>query len=65
MADESLDLERIRKRAAEIGLDKLSDAHLAQLARADKGTRDRLRHIPTDLHMYDEPAHVFRADGEA
>lgn len=65
MADESLDLDRIRKRAAEVGLARLNDAHLEQLARADKGTRERLRHIPSDLHMYDEPAHVFRADGEA
>jgi len=62
MAD---DLEQIRKRAASIGLTKLTDAQLQQLANADKGAQERLGHIPSDLRMYDEPAHVFRAGKEA
>jgi hypothetical protein len=61
MAD---DIEQVRKRAADIGLTNLTDAHLAQLAEADKGAQERLGRIPTDLHMYEEPAHTFRLDGE-
>lgn len=62
MAD---DLELVRQRAAEIGLTNLTEAHLEQLAKADKDARERLDRIPADLHMYEEPAHTFRAGEEA
>jgi len=61
MAD---DLELIRKRAADIGLTNLTVADLQQLAKADAGARKRLGRLPSDLHMYEEPAHVFRLDEE-
>jgi hypothetical protein len=64
MADDGFDLEELRKRAESIGLTSLSDAHLRQLAKADKAAQERRDRIPTDLHMYDEPAHTFRADGK-
>ena len=63
MADK--DLTELKKRAAEIGLTKLTDAHLAQLDRATAGARQRKAHMPDDIHFYDEPAHINRASKEA
>ena len=65
MGGDGIDLDDVRKRAAEIGLTNLTDKHLEQLAKADQGTQQRLGLIPTDLHAYEEPAHIFRADEEA
>jgi hypothetical protein len=54
------------KRAAEqAGLTHLCDDHLAQLARARDAVESMLSRIPRNLHMYDEPAHTFRASQEA
>jgi hypothetical protein len=64
MSDDGIDLDEVKKRATEIGLTNLTDNHLEQLGKADKGTQERLRRIPSDLHMYEEPAHTFRADEE-
>jgi len=57
--------DALRRRAESIGLTRLTDAHLDQL---ESGTSaaDRLRRaVPQDLHMYDEPALVFRCGDEA
>jgi len=63
MADKNL--TELKKQAAEIGLTKLTDAHLAQLDRATAGSRQRKTQMPDDIHFYDEPAHINRASEEA
>ncbi len=63
MADK--DLTELKKRATEIGLTKLTDAHLAQLDRATAGSRQRKGLMPDDIHFSDEPAHINRASEEA
>jgi hypothetical protein len=59
MPDES-GLEEMRKMAAAIGLTRLSEEHLRQLARATRTAEARRAALPTaDLAPTDEPAHVF------
>jgi hypothetical protein len=54
-----------RDRARALGLDRLSDEHLAQFARAAAGLQRHLERLPRDLPPGQEPAHVFRARGGA
>ena len=51
--------------AERAGLTHLSHVHLTQFAKAKASIANLLGHIPRDLHMYDEPAHTFRASQEA
>lgn len=62
MSENRDDLKRAAERA---GLTHLSDAHLAQLAKARDAVANMLSRIPRNLHIYDEPAHIFRASQEA
>lgn len=62
MSENRDDLKRAAERA---GLTHLPDAHLSQLARARDSVANMLSRMPRDLHMYDEPAHIFRASQEA
>jgi hypothetical protein len=55
----------IRELARAAGLDKLTDEHLAQLARAAAGMRRHIERLPKDLPVSDEPAHVFQAKAHA
>lgn len=55
----------LKDEAARAGLTNLSDAHLEQFAKARASVENLLSRIPRDLHMYDEPAHTFRASQEA
>jgi len=58
-------LDEIRRMAADIGLTRLTDEHLAQLARAAAAARARRATLPTaDLTAADEPAHVLRLASE-
>ena len=60
---EDLTLDEIRRMAAEIGLTRLSDAHLQQLLKATRVARARRATLPfTPLVPADEPAHVYRFD---
>ncbi len=61
MAEDSLTLEEVRKMAAEIGLNRLTEEHLQQLLRATRAARARRANLPlASLDPADEPAHVFR-----
>jgi hypothetical protein len=63
MPDDSLTIADIRKMAAEIGLDRLTDEHLQQLLRATRAAQARRAILPVAmLRPADEPAHVFRLD---
>jgi hypothetical protein len=54
-------MDDIRERARALGLDKLTDEHLAQLARAAANMKQHIERLPKDLTVADEPAHVFQA----
>ena len=57
--------EELKRRAAEIGLTKLTDAHLAELKNAVAAMHRMLDNLPRDIALDDEPAHVYRAGDEA
>ena len=62
MPDDQAELKREMERA---GLTNLTDPQLAQAAKAKAAAEQLVHRIPRDLHMYDEPAHIFRASEEA
>lgn len=52
--------DEIRRMAAEIGLDRLSEEQLRALARATQTAKARAAKLPfVELDYTDEPAHVF------
>ena len=55
------DHEALQREAERAGLTQLSGAHWAQLAKAKASAEQLIRGIPRHLHVYDEPAHIFRA----
>ena len=60
---DDLTLEEVRAMAAEIGLTRLTDAHLQELLRATRVARARRAALPiATLRPADEPAHVFRLE---
>ena len=60
---DDLTLEEVRAMAAEIGLTRLTDAHLQQLLRATRIAGARRAALPiASLAPADEPAHVFRLE---
>ena len=65
MEPDSLSIDEVRRMAAAAGLDRLTDEHLQQLARAANVAlaRGRSLHCAT-LMPADEPAHVFRLIGD-
>lgn len=66
MSDDNLTLDQVRKMAAEAGLTRLTNEHLEQLLRSTKAARARRATLPVaSLVPADEPAHVFRLDGDA
>ena len=63
MPDDTLTLDEIRRMAAEIGLTRLTDAHLEQLLRATRTARARRASLAiATLTPADEPMHVFRLE---
>lgn len=64
MTDTMRDLDDMRARAAAIGLDKLTDAHLEQLTRATLAAERRIDQLDVPLDLADEPAHVYDAGGK-
>lgn len=61
MAEHALTLDEVRKMAAEIGMQSLSEAQLQELLRATQAARARRAALPlAQLGPVDEPAHVFR-----
>jgi hypothetical protein len=59
----ALALDDIRRMAAEIGLTRLTEAHLEALLRATQASQTRRGKLKLDQLVYaDEPAHVFSLD---
>lgn len=50
-----------RETARALGLDKLTDEHLAQFKRATANVKRHTDRLPADLTPADEPAHVYPA----
>ena len=60
MAEQSIP-DDIRKLAAKLGLDQLSDAHLQQFMKASRVVEARRASLDTgSLVPSDEPSHVYR-----
>ncbi len=56
----------LRERARALGLDRLTDEHLAQLERAAANMKRHIERLPQNLTVADEPAHIYRAkEGKA
>jgi hypothetical protein len=55
--------EEIRDKARALGLDRLTDEHLAQFARATSGMEVHLERLPRTMPTEQEPAHIYRAKG--
>ena len=63
MPEDTVTLDDVRKMAADIGLTKLTDAHLEQLLRATRTARARRASLQIGkLTPADEPSHVFRLE---
>jgi hypothetical protein len=62
---QDLTLDEVRRMAADIGMTRLSEDQLRELARATQAARARRAGLRVDtLQTADEPAHVFRLLGE-
>ena len=57
--------EELRDKARVLGLDRLTKEHLAQFERATTGMERHLQRLPRGMPAGQEPAHVYRAKGEA
>jgi hypothetical protein len=55
----------LRKRAAEVGLTRLTAQHLEELARGLGDLKRQISQRRAGMRLQDEPAHVFRASPEA
>jgi hypothetical protein len=65
MAKDNLTLDDVRNMAADIGMERLTGEHLEQLLRATNAARARRATLRgADLTPADEPANIFRLDGE-
>jgi hypothetical protein len=61
MQDQHLTIEEVRRMAAEIGMQSLTDGQLQELLRATQAARARRAALQlAQLGPADEPAHVFR-----
>jgi hypothetical protein len=56
--------EELRDNARALGLERLTDEHLAQFERATTGMERHLQRLPRGMPPAQEPAHVYRAKGE-
>jgi hypothetical protein len=60
MTNDDLTLDDVRKMAADIGMTRLTDAHLQDLLRATHAARARRASLQNHTLTYvDEPSHVF------
>ena len=57
--------QELRDKARVLGLVRLTEEHLAQLKRATTGMERHLQRLPRRMPAAQEPAHVYRAKGEA
>jgi hypothetical protein len=64
MANDHLTVDDVRKMAEDIGMTRLSAAHLQQLLRATNAARTRRTALRNDTLTYaDEPSHLFSLNG--
>jgi hypothetical protein len=56
--------KELRDKARALGLDRLTDEHLAQFERATTGMERHLKRLPRNVPAAQEPAHVYRAKRE-
>ena len=57
--------KELRDKAGALGLERLSEEHLAQFERATTSMERHLQRLPRHIPAAQEPAHVYRAKGEA
>jgi hypothetical protein len=57
-------IKELRAKAHTLGLDRLTDEHLAQFERATTGMERHLQRLPRGIPPAQEPAHIYRAKGE-
>jgi hypothetical protein len=57
--------KELRDKVRALGLERLSEEHLAQFERATSGMERHLRRVPRKMPAAQEPAHVYRAKREA
>jgi len=56
--------KELRDKARTLGLDRLTDEHLAQFERATARVERHLQRLPRSMPAAQEPAHVYRAKGD-
>jgi hypothetical protein len=56
--------EELRDKARALGLERLTDEHLAQFERATTGMERHLQRLPRNIPPSHEPAHIYRAERE-
>jgi hypothetical protein len=57
--------EGLRDKARALGLERLTDEHLAQFERATTSMERHLQRLPRGMPTAQEPAHIYRAEGDA
>jgi hypothetical protein len=57
--------EEFRDKARALGLERLTDEHLALFERATSAMERHLQRLPRGMPTAQEPAHVYRAKGDA
>ena len=57
--------KELRDKARALGLDRLTDEHLAQFERAVTSMERHLQRLPRGMPPAQEPAHIYRAKGDA
>ena len=53
--------DELRDKARALGLDRLTDQHLEQFARATAGMEHHLKRLPRNMLPAQEPAHIYLA----
>jgi hypothetical protein len=56
--------KELRDKARAVGLDRLTDEHLAQFERAAAAMQRHLQRLPRGMPPAREPAHIYRAKGK-
>jgi hypothetical protein len=57
--------KELRDRARALGLERVSEEHLAQFERATTSMERHLKRLPRKMPAAQEPSHVYRAKREA
>ena len=56
--------DELKREAERVGLAKLMDGQPAQFIKAKESAEKLISSTKQHLHMYDEPAHIFRTGEE-